>query len=92
MRLKEIFATYAKQHSKGGGKTLTFDKISTGLENLNLAGLIKMLKDYKIQGNKYRLQFLFKRFSTGEGASITYEQFLKIMALYNDEHHHTTST
>jgi len=48
MRLKEIFATYAKQHCKGGGKTLTFDKISTGLENLNLAGLIKMLKDFKI--------------------------------------------
>jgi hypothetical protein len=34
LRLKEIFTHYTKQHSQGGGKTLTFDKLTHGYESL----------------------------------------------------------
>jgi hypothetical protein len=71
MRLKEIFSVYSKQHSNTGGKTLTFDKISKGTEELSLSGLFKLLKDYFVVHTNIKVHFLFKRIA-GEGLLINY--------------------
>ena len=72
LRLNEIFNQYSKKHSDTAGKNLTFDKISKGLETLTLAGVTKLLKDYRItEFNKVKLHYLFKRYAS-DGHHITY--------------------
>jgi hypothetical protein len=79
LRLREMFTLYAKNNATTGGKTLTFDKISKGIEGLGLAALIKMLKDHGIEHTKIKVQFLFKRYAI-EGGLLPYVNFLQVVS------------